>query len=105
MSELKVIVANVEGEKLVCTDNGDGTGTTVCRLSEVPAMQKGLEQLRKERDELKAFVKELSEEPVVTVTTPTGRFGGDEDTNYINDWWIDDAKDLLAKLNQQGERP
>lgn len=54
MSEkLNVIVANVGGNEMVCTDKGDGTGTTVCLLSEVPVMAEELKQLRKENEALK----------------------------------------------------
>lgn len=51
-------------------------------------------------DKLLDFMRELASEEPHTFTTPTGRYGGDEDHDTIAAYWVEDAKDMLEEIGE-----
>lgn len=58
----------------------------------------GYDKLKEENEKLRAFVEEVRDSPLYSVTTATGRYGGDETTEYCDGYFKEEAKDLLEEI-------
>ena len=98
---MTVIIGKVGGEDWVGT-NDCGVGRLLFKLQDSERVSDDINRLTEENAKLREFVKKVSELDIETFRFETQ--GGDEDyIEYVCTDIVDDAVDLLAKLNQEGE--